>query len=35
MRGLAHAAAAMPVPPGTLRRAADIILAGLASPESG
>lgn len=32
VRGLAQASAAMPVPPGTLRRAADIVLAGLASP---
>ena len=32
VRSLAHAAAAMPVPPETLRRAADIILAGLTSP---
>jgi hypothetical protein len=32
VRSLAHAAAAMPVPPETLRRAADIILAGLAGP---
>jgi AcrR family transcriptional regulator len=35
VRGLAHASAAMPVPPDTLRRAADIVLAGLASPASG
>ncbi|MGD0062977.1 MAG: TetR/AcrR family transcriptional regulator [Streptosporangiaceae bacterium] len=32
VRSLAHAAAAMPVPPETLRRAADVILAGLAGP---
>jgi len=32
VRSLAHASAAMPVPPETLRRAADIILAGLAVP---
>lgn len=35
VRGLAHASAAMPVPPDTLRRAADIVLAGLASPSDG
>jgi hypothetical protein len=32
VRSLAHAATAMPVPPDTLRRAAGIILAGLAGP---
>ena len=32
VRSLAQASAAMPVPPGTLRRATEIILAGLASP---
>jgi AcrR family transcriptional regulator len=35
VRSLAQASAAMPVPPDTLRRAAEIILAGLASPASG
>ena len=35
VRSLAHAAAAMPVPPQTLRRAADIVLAGIASHEHG
>lgn len=34
VRSLAHASAAMPVPPGTLGRAIEIILAGLASPAS-
>jgi AcrR family transcriptional regulator len=33
VRSLAHASAAMPEPPETLRRAADIVLAGLASHE--
>jgi len=32
VRSLAHASATMPVPPDTLRRATEIILAGLASP---
>ena len=35
VRSLAQASAAMPVPRDTLRRAAEIILAGLASPASG
>ncbi|HEY7279606.1 MAG TPA: helix-turn-helix domain-containing protein [Trebonia sp.] len=35
VRSLAQASTAMPVPPHTLRRAADIILAGLASPATG
>jgi hypothetical protein len=35
VRSLAHAAAAMPVPPETLHRAADIVLAGLASHADG
>jgi hypothetical protein len=35
VRSLAHAAAAMPVPPQTLRRAADIVLAGMASHQDG
>lgn len=34
VRSLAQASAAMPVPPDTLRRAIEIILAGLASPAS-
>jgi AcrR family transcriptional regulator len=34
VRSLAHASAAMPVPPDTLRRATEIILAGLASPSA-
>lgn len=34
VRSLAHAAAAMPVAPQTLRRAADIVLAGLAGPQT-
>lgn len=34
VRSLAHESAAMPVPPDTLRRATEIILAGLASPAS-
>jgi AcrR family transcriptional regulator len=35
IRILAQTAAAAPVPPRTLRRAAEIVLAGLASPASG
>jgi hypothetical protein len=35
VRSLAHATAAMPVPPETLHRAADIVLAGLASHADG